>query len=165
MALKRPTYEACKAYVAGGHSDIAWTCRSCSRQACAACAHRYGSARSPVVLKGEQERVFTCSRCSGGKAPVVVLGRVTADLSADLSALIREHGAADVLIALRDGCKACADVGGSVLATVAFRAASEHLEEAAVQVAAVHGDNAPTLDMGLDVLADVDAAAKGSVPS
>ena len=67
--IRKPTFPACKTGFTGyGHDRIAWTCRYCGREACSMCAHRFGTARTPVSITGPHERIFTCLRCIGDRA-------------------------------------------------------------------------------------------------
>lgn len=76
-------------------------------------------------------------------------------LHTSLAALVREHGAAEVVRALRDGCDACAELTGAKGDRIAeyygdWRTASRQLDLAADEIEEA---DAPTLDAGLDALA------------
>lgn len=63
--FKAPLYPGCKKGATGlGHVKIVWTCRDCGVEACALCAHHFGTSRSPVVFGAVScERKFSCYGC------------------------------------------------------------------------------------------------------
>lgn len=64
--VRKPQYELCHKQPGVPHiKGYPWECRTCHKKACGHCAHRFGSARSPVVLDKSkpQERIFTCQKC------------------------------------------------------------------------------------------------------